>query len=146
MPKTVNDIRVRNVMELDTEGVTGLDIKSKNAEISVAKNEGVWKIKGDEGAEVDESKISQLLEEIKGLRVEEFIEDNPEDLAPFGLAEPEIRLSVWEGDIKTTLLLGEEEGTRVFAKLANKRSVYTVSDYILSAIPYSKDEIVEENR
>ena len=144
MPKDVNYIRVRNLMEINTQDVSGIDIKTKNAEISLVKKEGVWKIRGNEGADVSEPKILELLEEIKDLRVEQFIQDNPEDLAPFRLDEPEIQLSVWEGDIKTTLLLGKEEGTRVFARLANKRSVYTVSDYILSAIPYSRDEIVEE--
>ncbi|HEX3033786.1 MAG TPA: DUF4340 domain-containing protein, partial [Thermodesulfobacteriota bacterium] len=102
MPKGVNDIRVRNVIKFDTESVSGLDIKGKNAQISVIKKEGVWKIKGDEGVEIDESKIYELLEEMKSLRVDQFIEDNLEDLAPFGLAEPEIQLSIWEGDLKTT--------------------------------------------
>jgi hypothetical protein len=131
-------------VELDAEKVSGLEIKKGETRISVIKEGNNWKLDGDKNKEVDGSKVSELISEIKGLQVEEFVDDNPRDLAPYGLDKPDIEVTISEVNKKITLLLGKKEGEKVYAKLADGKSVYLVSDEILSDIPSSKDEVIKK--
>jgi len=138
IPESVNDIRVRRVVKVDTDKINGVEIKRGNTRISVLKEGNIWKV---DGKKADESKVSELISELGTLEVEKFVDDNPGDLAPYGLDRPEIELTILEGDKKTTLLFGKKEDKEVYAKLADKNPVYTIGEEILTKIPSSKDEL-----
>ncbi|MGH7889971.1 MAG: DUF4340 domain-containing protein, partial [Thermodesulfobacteriota bacterium] len=144
VPENVNDVRVRKFVEINTEEVNELEIKRERNAISILKEGKGWKLAEDKDKKVDESKVYELLSKIEGLQVEKFIDDNPADLATYGLGKPEIKLTISEGDKKTTLLFGKKKDRKVYVKLAAEKSVYSVSNEIVSQISFSNEELIEK--
>ncbi len=144
VPKELNDFRVVRVLKLDPEKVGRVEIERAGDTISLLREEGNWVLENEKDKNVDEGKVQELLEEINDIEVEEFVDDNPGDLAPYGLDKPGIQITISEGDKKTTLFFGKTENERVYAKVADERSVYTLDNEILTVIPSSKDELLEK--
>ncbi|MCI0454075.1 MAG: DUF4340 domain-containing protein [Candidatus Dadabacteria bacterium] len=144
VPENVNDIRVRRIVKLDAEKVTGVGISKGGNELSIIKKGNKWELEGEKGKRVDESKVGDLIAEIGGLEVEVFVDDNSSDLSSYGLDKPEIELTIMEVDKKKTVLFGRKEKEKVYVKLADRSSVYLLSGYILSQIPSSKDELIKK--
>jgi hypothetical protein len=141
-PKELNDIRVIRLVKIDTEKVSGLEIKRGETTISIVKEENNWILKDDKDTKINELKVQEILGRINELEVRKSLHDNPTDLAPYGLDRPETELTISESDKKTTLLFGKDENEKVYGKLADGKSVYVLTDEILSYIPSSEDEMV----
>ncbi len=144
VPKNENDIRVKRFVKLDNAKISALVIKRGNAAISILKKGNSWELHDDKGIKVEESKIQELLDGVEGLEVEEFVDDKPSDLAPYGLNNPKIEIIISEADKKKTLLFGDKKYKKVYAKLADRESVYMLKDDILSKIPSSRDELIKK--
>lgn len=135
IPESIDDIRVRKLINIDPTKVRGLEIREGDNVLSMQKDGDSWRIIDDGTARVDETKINALLNTIAVTEVETFVEDYPSNLTPYGLDRPEIRIAVTGGDgEKTTLLFGRREGKEVYAKVLGQESVYGLSDALLSKI------------
>lgn len=144
IPESVNDIRVRRIMQLDAEKVSGVEINRGDNKISILKEGNKWELGGDNSKKVDESKVGELIADIGSLEVEEFVDDNPNDLSPYGLDKPEIELAILESDKKRTFFFGKTEKDKVYVKFADGKSVYLVGGDILSKIPSSGNELIKK--
>ncbi|HWP92519.1 MAG TPA: DUF4340 domain-containing protein [Thermodesulfobacteriota bacterium] len=144
VPKELNDFRVVRVVKLDPENVSRVEIERGGDTISILREDGNWVLENEKDKNVDEEKVQDLLEEINDITVEDFVDDNPSDLTPYGLDKPEVQITVSEGDKKTTLLFGKTENEKVYAKVSDEKSVYALHDEILTVIPSSKDELLEK--
>lgn len=142
--KSVNDLRDKRIVGL--EKISALEIERGDTRVSITKKGNNWEVDGDKNIKVDESKVRELLEEIKNLEVEKFVNDDPNNLSPYGLDNPQIEITISEVDKKKTLLFGKKEDKRVYAKLADAKSVYLLSDEILSKIPFSKEELLTSGK
>ncbi|MGH7800874.1 MAG: DUF4340 domain-containing protein [Thermodesulfobacteriota bacterium] len=144
IPESVNDIRVRRIMKLDAEKISGVEINRGDNKISILKEGYKWKLGGDNSKKVDESKVGELIADIGSLEVEEFVDDNPNDLSPYGIDKPEIELTILESDKKRTVFFGKIEKDKVYVKFADGKSVYLVGDNIISKIPSSSEELIRK--
>lgn len=65
-----------------------------------------------------------------------FIEENPEDLSPYGLDEPHTTVTIRDPQKGYTLYLGDTMSDRqVYATLASHPRVFTISEYHLDFLP-----------
>ncbi|MER3446989.1 MAG: hypothetical protein C4291_09170 [Candidatus Dadabacteria bacterium] len=135
--KSVSDLRDRRIISL--RNVSALEIEKGNIRISIIKRGNNWEVEGDKSIRVSGSRVQDLLEGIEGLEIEKFVDDNPSDLSPYGLDKPETRIVISDADKKKTLLFGKRENGKVYAKIADEKSVYLVGDEIISKIPSSKE-------
>ncbi|MCB9745247.1 MAG: DUF4340 domain-containing protein [Alphaproteobacteria bacterium] len=109
----------------------------------------------DDGLPVPGSTPRRLAMRIGGVQAEEFVDDAPADLAPYGLAEPVAVLSVSteDGAEARTLLIGDEGPSRVgfedhtirrrYMKLASEAPVYLVDVGVLEVL---EDALREQGR
>jgi len=139
IPENVNDIRVRKIIDLDSDKVSGVEITEGETNISLIKKGGDWNFEENGSLKANKKQVDEFLEKVENLEVEKFVDDNPKDLTPYELDKPGIRLTISEPDKKITLLFGKREEGKVYLKLADGKSVYLLGDDILSKIP-SKDE------
>ncbi len=137
--KSANDLRDRRIISFGN--VSALEIERGDTRISINKKGNSWELDDNKSIRVNESKVLGLLEGIEGLEVEKFVDDNPGDLSPYGLDKPETRIVISDADKKKTLLFGKRENGKVYAKIADEKSVYLVDDEILSKIPSSREEL-----
>jgi hypothetical protein len=144
VPRNENDIRAKKFVELDNAKISAIVIKRANAAISILKKGNSWELHDHKDIKVEESKIQEFLDVVEGLEVEKFVDDKPSDLAPYGLNNPKIEIIISEADKKKTLLFGDKKYKKVYAKLADRGSVYMLNDDILSKIPSSRDELIKK--
>lgn len=141
IPEKIDEIRVRKVVDIDPMRVRGVEIKEGGKDLSVSKIGDTWTVINDGKAQVNAKKITDLLNEIGSLEVETFVDDNPRDLAPYGLDRPELQITVTgPGDQKVTLLFGSKEDKKVYTKISGQDSIYKMSDVIISKIHVSENE------
>ena len=74
---------------------------------------------------VDSQALAALLSPLNNRRIEDFINDDPVSLVPYGLDDP-VRLLLEFGDVGIDLLIGNQHGAVRYAKLAGSPEVFTV--------------------
>jgi hypothetical protein len=99
LKKDAKKYRSKDLLEYDKDKVVQVDVVSEGKTYSLVKGASdAWVIDKPCKASADKSKIDSFLSDLKLIRADDFIEDAPKNLAPFGLDKP-----------KTTVTLTIEE-------------------------------------
>jgi len=78
---------------------------------------------------VDTSKLDPKLEGVSGLAIKEFVDDQPADLAKYGLDNPSLRFVIKDKENTLDLSFGDtlEDGT-IYFKTADSDAVYVIDE------------------
>src|ERR1035437_6455719 len=135
LDRTLDDLRDRTVIDFQPASATRVEIKSSDRVIELAKSavttnaEPRWALTRPLAARADPRKVSELLSDLSGLRVSDFVSEDPKDIHTYQLDEPERELTVWTGESGKTLQIGRaptNDPGKVYAKLKSTDSIYTV--------------------
>ena len=87
---------------------------------------------------VSNQALEALLTPLNNRRIDEFINDSPASLSPYGLDNP-VRFLLEFGETSIDLLIGNRTGTARYAKFAGSPEVFTVSglEPIINLAPFS---------
>jgi hypothetical protein len=97
LPRDVSHLRDQSVFFFEEEKVTKIQLKSPIKETLWEKDSHAeWKQKMPVNSSVEFSIIKDLLEKLKGVRIKEFVVDNPKDLKEFGLNKPAYTIKIWQ--------------------------------------------------
>jgi len=140
LPQKIDDIRITKLLDFRENGITNIKIVNNENTIILSKNENEWFIENSED-QIDQSKISALLAELMRLEVSEFVDDNPKDLAKYGLNAADISITLGKNQ-SNSLFLGNEKDQQVYAKKADRNPVYLIDKNILTFLPESKDALL----
>jgi hypothetical protein len=143
----------KKVFSVDWDKVKGLSITNahgtflieREAEAGTAEKEGEaatakaesWRILEPLKTEADDMAINGLINNLKGVKVEKVVAESAGDLEPFGLAKPEIKVSVLAGEGESSpapLLLGNKSpvGQNSYAMLeGSKGKVLLLSTHLV---------------
>ena len=80
----------KKLFNIKADDITRIVLKYPDQEIEVARTNGAWKLVKPIKANADPSAVSTLTHEIADADVKRTVDDNPTDLAPFGLAKPDV--------------------------------------------------------
>ncbi|MCK4626876.1 MAG: DUF4340 domain-containing protein [Phycisphaerae bacterium] len=115
----------------------------------LVKTDNTWKIDSPVQARTDQKKVEALLNAASGIRAENFIDDNPKNLAPYGLDNPRLIVTVELSHPTPTpstqpttqpkgkvisVVFGTGTDNKVFAKLADKPWVFQVDESSLTGL------------
>jgi hypothetical protein len=137
--RTLDDLRDRLVIDFQPASATRIEIKSADRAIELAKSgastnaESRWALTRPLAARADQRKVGELLADLAGLQVTDFVSDDPKDLHTYQLDEPEREVTVWTGESGKTVMLGRaltNDTSEVYAKLRSADSIYTVPSSI----------------
>jgi hypothetical protein len=117
---------------LDKLKVTSLVLKKRGGEsVSAEKKGEAWTLVSPQEVDADAGEIGTLLDALQNLQVDEVVDANATDFAPFGLAEPKVSVSVTaEGASKPFEFdLGDAvpAGSGLFARVPGSPRLFTVS-------------------
>ena len=141
IPRSANDWRETSVINL--EGVSFDRIAVTNGSSALVKlvlqrdpTSRIWRMAWPLQARADNTRIEDALQKLQNLRVHQFISDDPKaDLEPFGLAPPELELSIGQGTNTLTLLQFGKSPTNeaglVYARRFGQSAVFTVGKDLL---------------
>ena len=120
---------------LDKLKVKSVTLTKRNGDIVQAEKTGEsWTLRSPQEAPADAGEIGTLLDALQNLETEEIVNENQVDLAPFGLTQPKVTVSVVvEGAAKPFAFeLGDNvpAGSGLFARVPGKPRLFTVSSTI----------------
>ena len=135
---------------LDKMKVKSLTLKKRNGEVVQAeKNGDAWTLVSPQEAPADSGEIGTLLEALQNLETEEIVSESASDLAPFGLSEPKVTVSlVAEGAAKPfEFELGDNvpAGSGLFARVPGKPRLFTVSSTLENTLGKTAFDLRDRN-
>jgi hypothetical protein len=127
---------------LDKLKVKSLTLKKRGGEAVHAEKTGdTWSLVSPQEVAADAGEIGTLLDALQNLETEEILNENATDLAPFGLTEPKVSVSlVAEGAPKPFEFdLGDSvpAGSSIFARVPGKPRLFTVSSTLENTLSKS---------
>ncbi len=134
--------RDKKIVKFKRKDIKRLCLKYNDGKAELALDEkGDWRIIDPIGAKADGKRIESLLEGLLNSKVQEFIEEDTDDLNKYGLAHPmkEITFFTDQRDVELSLLLGNKKETSVdtYAKLGNAKNVFLISEDSYKGYPGS---------
>jgi hypothetical protein len=165
-PEKLEKLRERRLLHGDVGMTSRLEIQSSGLFIQLAQVEGEWIIRQPITARADAGKVSRLLDSLYSMQASSFVWDpiikqqadleEPVDMKKdttvasevYGLSEENasVRIIVWvNGDeVGKELILGAEvkgQKDKVYAKLRDKESVYSVAKKIRDTFNVTLDNL-----
>lgn len=134
-------LREKQALDIKEESVAGIEIRKNNEFFRLVKEKDNWIINGKPEQKIDSLKIAGILNLLKEIRAERFVDDAPTDLLRYGLSKPQSMINLFDNANKPvgTLLFGREKGDMIYAKNDKARSIFTVKKEALWSIPGTKE-------
>jgi len=129
--KTPEDLRERSLADFNEEDVHNIVLCRAESTLTLERVDDTWQITGEEPVAADAAAIGDLLDGLRQAQVEQYVEDEPEDVARYGLGADELwRVTLKDADdeILAEVLFGAEDeaGEHVFARRAAYAPVLSV--------------------
>ena len=135
--KSVNDLRDRNLVDVKKDDVTRVALRpAKGDEVECAMEATGWVLKKPVQDQGNKDEIEKLIDKLKGLQVDkdDFVEEEPKDLAKYGLKEPQLVAAVYIKDVAQTVLVGsavEGKTDKLYAKREDEPAVVAIKKSFL---------------
>ena len=124
------------VLKFNADEARTVEFEKSGQKVGLRRDAGEpWRLVVPEEAPADQARVEAEVMGLAGLRATRVIEENPSDLAPFGLAQPAILVRVRLGDGRQLQLAAGKEspgGGGRYAKLLDRPAVYLISSFQVS--------------
>ncbi len=147
VPKNVAVLRDKTVVEVERDKVTQLEIESPKGAVTLAQENGRWKITAPEALPADQVEAGAVLFKLRELRAQAFLSEDAAGV-PRYLAKPTVRVTISEqgAPAPRTLLLAPSPERRggaptAYAGLAGGGPVVLVDGKVLEELGRSVDDL-----
>jgi hypothetical protein len=140
--KDPQGLRAKICFEFFTFNVTKLALSREGSSWTIGKgDDGTWKAEGTDTV-LETAKVGDLLKRLADLRLIEFVDEKPSDLARYGLEPPFGTLSIWVTgeEVPQRLLVGStlEGATERYGRIEGRQPVVklpaTITDLLGTTI------------
>jgi hypothetical protein len=97
----------KTLLAVPESAITGLDIGAMQGPIHLAKREGKWAITAPLQAEADPREVQAMIRALVLGKVTRAVDETGSALAPFGLEQPVVTITVHAGDQQETIAIGD---------------------------------------
>jgi hypothetical protein len=148
--KSVDELRPHTLIGFKPDQVREIVLDSNNGTLLQLNKKGdQWTITKPKTYAADNTAVQELLETASNARVDDFIDDNPSDLAKYGLANPSFKLTLYGGNANAqeSLLFGfkqpQPEKGALYARRGegSDQPVVTVDSYVLNSVNKNFDDL-----
>ena len=147
VPKNVAVLRDKTVVEVERDKVARLEIESPKGAVTLAQENGRWKITAPEALPADQVEAGAVLFKLRELRAQAFLSEDAAGV-PRYLAKPTVRVTIIEqgAPAPRTLLLAPSPERRggaptAYAGLAGRGPVVLVDGKVLEELGRSVDDL-----
>ncbi|HZX14490.1 MAG TPA: DUF4340 domain-containing protein, partial [Thermodesulfobacteriota bacterium] len=92
--------------------------------------------------DIDQSRVWAILRTFINLKIDNFEDDEPENLGAYGLDKPSAEIDIFQDGKPIRVLFGNKKDSGdYFIKLGSDNSVYSVSEFVLRQIPEGVNDI-----
>lgn len=121
------------VFTVESNAIEEIVVRAESGERTRLRKSGDdWQIVEPVTAASDNAEVSGLTSNLSNLEVQSVVEENPGDLAEYGLATPRVEIMFKAGGQEHTLHVGNKTppGTDLYAKRANEPRVFLIASYL----------------
>jgi hypothetical protein len=146
VPRTVAAIRNKQLVELDRDKITRVDVQGPRGPVTLVREKDRWKITAPEVLPADQVEAGALLARLAELRAQGFLSDDASGI-PRYLANPAVKVTLTGQDGTTTTVLlapsSERRGGQpsAYAAVADKGPVILVDAKALTELGRSVAEL-----
>lgn len=143
MNKTVNDMRVRDLMSFKMDDVRKLIVTRDNGQtVEVDLDGEKWKMVKPAQYPADDIQVRQALSTLVNARASDFINDTPASVSQYGLEKPHITATVvLNNGEQESLLFGFKQNepgkSGYYVRRGERAPVYAVPGYMVTALDKS---------
>ena len=120
------DLRDKKILKFDRDNADSLVLAKGASAIEMARSGSEWKVVKPVPSRSDYTAIEGFLTRLSSANMSKLVEQNPKDLAKYGLDKPSMTVTIGSGSAKTVLQVGKTEGGDTYAKDASRPMVFTV--------------------
>jgi hypothetical protein len=125
---TLLELRDKKLTDFSTEKVESAAIKTKDLDVLLQKESGVWKMVKPVKSPASDAEVSSLLSSLEGLRATQFVDSPSSDLTEYGLKEPVATIElVLEKGLRQKLEFGKTD-EETYCRMEGNPSVAAVGD------------------
>jgi len=123
------------VFAVEADKIEELQIKAAGGERTTLKRaNGAWSLVAPEQVKADDTEVTSIATNLASLERSRIVDDNPSDIAQYGLATPRVEVAFRKAGDKdlTRIFLGEKTatGTDLYAKLPADKAVFLVASFL----------------
>lgn len=121
------------VFSVEADAIDEVTIRSESGDTTTAKKSGTeWKIVSPSETAADATEISGITTNLSTVEQQRLIEENPSNLADFGLATPRVEVAFKAGGQEHRLLIGNKTptGSDLYAKTAAQPRVFLIAAFL----------------
>jgi len=139
-------LRKKDLADFKNSEINKFELEFSGQNIVCNKDtSGTWMINQPEPRKAKSWEIASITRKASQLEVVKFVDDNPSSLAKYGLAKPQAHARFYKDDaLLLDVMLGKHVGDNVYAKLADKPSVYLVEQQVLETLTPKLDDLSEK--
>ena len=146
MDKKLHDLRDKRIADVKKDEVQAVELDRGGVKIALEKkDDGAWMLSSPLKVRGDKSEAEKLVDKINTGRIEEFVNEDPQNLAEYGLDSPSIRLTMLIGKDRAskTVLIGRKNDDKkgYYAKRAEQKPVFLLKEELVQAIPEKVDTL-----
>ena len=146
VPKNVGVLRNKSVVQVERDTLTRLEIESPKGSVTVARDDGDWKIVAPQALPADQVEVGAVLTKLNDLRAQAFLSEDAAGIARY-LAKPQVRVALTDkAGATTTVLLASSPEKRggapsAYAAVADKGPVTLVDAKALDDLGRSTNDL-----
>jgi hypothetical protein len=146
IPRTVAALRDKQLVAVDRDKVTRVDVESPKGAVSLAREKDRWAITAPQSLPADQVEAGALLTRLRDLRAQAFLSDDA-SAVPRVLGKPTVKVTITEpGKAPTTVLLAPSAERRAgapsaYAAVAGRGPVVLVDGKALDDFGRSADDL-----
>lgn len=126
--KKLRELRSKSVLDFDQDLVKIVEIDRPDDKLRLSRNGEQWSLESPLEDRGDDSAVSSFLSSIKYARIDQFVAETDEDLAAYGLDQPQYSVRIRQGgdDSWRELHLGAAKGDGFYARNPGRPVIFTV--------------------
>ena len=137
LDQKVYDLRDKTILDFKTPQINKIELIRDKKTLTLKKNEHSWQLIEEETTtKGNESEITNLLNTIQTARIEQFVEEQPEQLASYGLNNSKltVKLTTLKANEPLTLFIGKKSEHGFYAKTLSKKNIFVINQSLFDAL------------
>jgi hypothetical protein len=133
-------LRDKRILKFDREQADSLALVKDGNSMQLSRTGSEWKVVKPVEGRSDYSAVEGFLTRLNSANMSRLVEENPTNLAQYGLDKPAMTVTIGAGSAKTVLEVGKTENDQTFAKDASRPMVFTVDSTLRDDLNKSFDD------
>ena len=134
------DLRDKKILKFDRDKADSLVLAKGANTIELSRSASEWKVVRPVPSRSDYTAVEGFITRLSSANMSKLVEQNPKDLAQYGLDKPSMTVTIGAGSAKTVLEVGKAKDGETYARDAARPMVFMVDTTLQGDLDKNFDE------